>query len=259
MVTRRVSSRWKSRVSSQQKSTRTLSNADTPRPFPAETAVEALTDIWSILQAADAECFLAAGTLLGFYRNGGPLPHDRDIDIGVLRYSDGTPHIADILRAHPLISLRGGARRGDRYFALTHKGIAIDIFLYEETSCGIVCGFSENPGDIQWRFSPFDLAQVRYQGRDWRIPSPTDRHLSEVYGASWREPNLGFASAVSSPSLFRTDANARAYIGTARARRHLTAGDCAKAKALLDQSPLPFRGGVITAIERLCAYREHGT
>lgn len=213
-----------------------------PVPFRPDTAEEVLAEILDILSAAGAAAFLAGGTLLGFHRSGGPLAHDRDVDIGVIRNADGGPDIAAILRAHDRILLPKIARPGDRYFGVEHRGVAVDIFLYDEGGRHFTCGFSELPGDIQWRFTQFDITSAIYGRRSWPIPVAPERYLAETYGPAWQVPDKGFASAVSSPALYRTDAYVRAYYAASRARTALITGDASKARALIRQSPVPVPG-----------------
>lgn len=208
--------------------------------FEPAPATEALIGIRDLLAAAGVECFLMAGTLLGFHRDGGLLPHDRDVDIGVFRTPDGGPDIAGILRSAPGILLPRIARPGDRYFGLRHKGVAIDIFLHDRAGSHVLAGFSPMPGDIQWRFTGFGLAPARYAGQDWTVPSDPDRYLAESYGPGWQTPDPRFASAVSSPALFGVSPHACAYYAVMRAIRALTTGDTAKAAALIANSPVPL-------------------
>lgn len=203
-------------------------------------AAEAARDLIFLLGHHGADAFLAAGTLLGFVRQGGPLPHDRDIDIGIILRPGQTPDIAGLIRAHPQILLPRIARPGDRYFGIRFKGVAADIFLYEPHADGLVCGLGSQPGDIQWRFSGFRPVLQTFGGEAWPVPEDPARHLSETYGPGWKIPDRGFASAVRSPALFATDPFARAYYAAARAFRAWRAGDLHKAAALQRQSPVPF-------------------
>lgn len=206
--------------------------------FDPDAALAALADIYAILEAASVSAFLAAGTLLGFVRNGGPLPYDRDVDLGVLPAGDGGPDIARILREHPALMLSRAARPGDRYFALTHKSIGIDIFVYANDDDALTCGFSLNPGDIQWRFSAFDAVPRTFKDRSFRTPADVQRYLAETYGPEWRRADKGYASAISSPALSGVDDYARAFYSVARAERSLLLGDREKAEALISQSPI---------------------
>lgn len=215
-------------------------NAQTGRRFLPDAARSVLREITDLLSAAGAAPFLASGTLLGFHRDGAPLAHDRDIDIGVLRDPSGRPDIAGIIRCHPKLCLPRNSRPGDRYFGLMHKGIAVDIFVYDVRDEGATCGFSDLPGDIQWRFSRFGLCRTSYGGEVWQVPNSPGRYLTEAYGPGWQTPDKGFASAVSSPALHQTDGYARAYYAAMRAGGALRAGDAAKAEALMRQSPVPI-------------------
>lgn len=209
-------------------------------PFDPDRATRVLAEIQDILTAAGAQCFLAAGTLLGFHRSGGPLPHDRDIDIGVLREPGGGPDIAGILRTAPGILLPRIARPGDRYFGLMHKGVAVDIFVHDRQDPHTLFGFSRTQGDIQWRMTGFGLQAASYGGHAWFVPAHPERYLAELYGPAWQVPDSGFASAVSSPGLHETSPHARAFYAAMRAARALSAGDLEKAASLLVRSPVPL-------------------
>ncbi len=211
-----------------------------PGAFQPARAISVLIELREILAAAGVRSFLTAGTLLGSYRCGGPLPHDRDIDIGILRDGNGGPDIAGILRSRKDILLPRISRPGDRYFGITHRGIAADIFLYDRFEGHLQCGFSHLPGDIAWRFSPFSLTETDYGGQRWTIPDAPERYLAETYGPGWQIPDTGFASAVSSPALWQADPHARAFYAAIRAARALAAGDIPKAESLASQSPVPF-------------------
>tara|TARA_B100000614_G_scaffold260706_1_gene288288 strand:+ start:7931 stop:9319 length:1389 start_codon:yes stop_codon:yes gene_type:complete len=216
---------------------RSLPNTPKPSDFAPDAAMSAVAELSDILGSAGIECFLAAGTLLGMYREGRPLAHDRDADIGVMRGGD----VAGVIRSHPSLMLAHDARPGDRYFALSFRNVAIDIFVHDARNDHLVCGVSSTPGDIQWRFSPFRLKRIEIAGRIWRIPDNAERYLAESYGPGWRTPDKGFASAISSPALFGVSDHARGYYALTRAKKSLLIGDAVKARALLRQSPVRMR------------------
>ena len=219
----------------------------TPCPGPAQPrsgfrpdeAWRALLDLSDIFDACGLEFFLAAGTALGVVRSGGPLGHDRDIDIGVFRGPGSGPDIAGVLRSHPQLMMPASSRPGERYFPLFHRGIAFDIFVHDEACGTVTCGVSDQPGDIQWRFSRFSLQPFNAGGRTWKLPHPSGRYLAETYGPDWTIPDRGFASAISSPALSGVDIRVRAFYAAARARTALLSGDREKAVSLARQSPLP--------------------
>jgi len=205
--------------------------------FTPDRALAALLKLTRRLEAGGFRPFLAAGTLLGFVRSGGPLAHDRDIDIGLMHTASGAGDPVDFIRTHPDLLLPRSARQGDRYIGLTLDGIAADIFLFDATPDGLVCGFSGLPGDIQWRHAPFRLKTMRFGDHTFRIPDPASTYLAECYGPDWQMPNPGFASALRSPALHKTSPHAIAFTALVRARTCLLAGNARKASALLSQIP----------------------
>lgn len=217
--------------------------ADPPKPaqtaakFSPGAALEALSGIVAILEAAGLRPFLAAGTLLGMYRSGAPLPYDRDVDIGLLRTPDG-PDVCAVLQAHARVFLPRRARRGDRYVQVWMGGIGIDIFLHDAHEDALLCGLGSVPGDIQWRFSAFEPVPLPTGGRSWQVPAQTERYLAESYGPGWHRPDPHFASVLSSPALHQVDAAVRGCYAIWRAEKALRANDPAKSTALLTQSPL---------------------
>ena len=205
--------------------------------FEPERAMNVLLKLCSLLETAGFKPFPVAGTLLGLVRSGGLLPHDRDVDIGLMRGENGGKDPVDFIRAHPALLLPHSARPGDRYVGLAVDGIAADIFVFDRTPAGTVCGFSHLSGDIQWRHTSFLLRKERLGGYTFHIPDPAETYLAEFYGPDWRVPDLGFASALSSPALAGTSLHAIAYLALARVRNCQLAGNPEKAEALLQQLP----------------------
>lgn len=207
--------------------------------LPTDMARIVLGDLLALLANAGIAAFPVGGALLGLWRNGALMATDRDIDIGILRGPAGSPDLTDLILSNTRFRLSPTARPGDRYLALSCKTVAVDIFVYEPIQDHFLCGFSDVPGDIQWRFTPFALARASFDGLSCLVPAGTAQYLAECYGQSWHEPDPGFASAISSPALFGTDPHARAYYSLSRARQCLLAGDLQKARSLLHQSPIP--------------------
>jgi len=56
--------------------------------FNSGDAARALKDLQDVLAPGGIVTFLVSGTLLGFQRNGGFLPHDKDIDVGIFANQD---------------------------------------------------------------------------------------------------------------------------------------------------------------------------
>jgi hypothetical protein len=208
-----------------------------PNNFKPEIAIQAAKDVLTLLSAAGLNGFLTGGTLLGFVRSGAPLPYDRDIDIGILCDRHARPDITTILREHPSIQLARSARAGDRYIGLTLRQAAVDLFLYEAEGPYRLCGFSDHPGEIQWRFSGFGISRKTWQGASWCIPDDPDRLLSETYGRAWRKPDKDFSSVLLSPALYMTNPYTRTFYAAMRSLRLLRKGRHDKAISMMKQAP----------------------
>lgn len=215
-------------------------NRQGPPPFEPSRAASAFHALSKTLDKAGICHFLVGGTLLGVRRSGEPLAHDRDLDIGILRRPDNSPDMAAFLRHHPDIVFPRISRPGDRYFGVHFMGVGVDFFVYDERDEAMVCGLSNVPGDIQWRFSRFGICWKSYGASHWPVPSDPDLYLSETYGAGWQTPDKTFSSAVSSPALHQTAPYARAYYAAARAGSALQSGHRERAEALRLQSPISF-------------------
>ena len=61
---------------------------------------EELHKLMADLSRFDVQPFLNSGTLLGYYRDGRPIPHDDDFDLGVLVTGNSEEEVAQIGRAH---------------------------------------------------------------------------------------------------------------------------------------------------------------
>ena len=214
-------------------------NTSTAFPFRPNAALAALLEVKSAFEASGIEFFLAAGTLLGFLREGAPLAHDRDVDVGVLSNTITSEEVVSAILRHDQFSVAGDCNPGDRYISFFFKDIAIDLFVHNETDGFVYCGVTDNPGDVAWRFKAFDISYEEFDGVEWPVPSTAETYLEESYGPDWRTPDKGFASVISSPALHNVDDYARGYYSVNRARHCLLSGDSIKARALVAQSPVP--------------------
>ncbi|MCK5750931.1 MAG: hypothetical protein KAH44_32240, partial [Oricola sp.] len=213
---------YRSALKHQQWSLLTLQTRQTPggarRGFDPARATRAIEYLRMLFDAAGLKWFLAAGTLLGFMREGAPLDHDRDVDVGIIADGGAAARLERAIVESDAFLTPVSLQRRDRYVAMSSQGVGIDIFLYERDGRWLDCGFSRNDGDIAWRFSGFNVCEAQFSGMQFPIPDNPDLYLAETYG-NWRKPDKFFASAISSPALHNVDAAARAYVAAYRARK----------------------------------------
>lgn len=166
-------------------------------------ATRALTDLQSALAPTGLQPFLVSGTLLGYARCGDFLPHDKDIDVGILGW-EGQFDAIEALIASRLFAVGVRTLLGARTYHLPVRhlasGIHIDVFIYQEQDGHYVTGVQSAFGYLQtFAFSPFGLREVDFLGIRIHVPDDIERNLAENFG-DWRTPDPGYISHLESPS-----------------------------------------------------------
>jgi hypothetical protein len=163
-----------------------------------------------ILDRLHVPFWLDWGTLLGCVRGGDLIPHDNDIDIGILAET-WTPHLAQVLRdegllLHPTYCHSGPMDRflagmgpkaprgiGVRQASVPAGGAWMDICPYVAGAGRRLEGRSRywcsNTGYLEF---PSELVEnwqeVSFLGARFRIPADAPAYLMNIYGPSWTVP-----------------------------------------------------------------------
>jgi hypothetical protein len=178
-----------------------------PSGFNVLAAEDTLVAVNRLLRAKGLKPFLMSGTLLGYVRHGALLPHDKDIDLGLI----GWEHQFTIAQA----LLEAGHFRIDvaqlsgqnRFLMSAHdvrNGMAVDFFLFHDKGDHYLHGIDFDMGFTQnFRFSKFDLQEVEFLDNLFYVPDNADRNLTENYG-DWRTPATSYVVTVESPALCDT-------------------------------------------------------
>lgn len=170
----------------------------------AKSAAMALIEVQKTLGDTGIPFFLVAGTLLGCIRDKGPLPHDKDLDIGIIGEVSNSD-VVEALRANSDFTCPLFYSEDDINLSVSHNGtMGIDIFRHERTDNSIWFGFDRHPGCIKWRFTPFGFEQRTFFNAPFIIPDEPERYLRETYG-SWEKTDTGFSSVLSSPARYDVD------------------------------------------------------
>lgn len=178
--------------------------AEDKRDFDPEAAADTLRFVNATLRKKGLRPFLMSGTLLGYFRDGQIMPHDKDVDIGII----GWEHQYDVAQA---LADTGRFRidffelKGDRTFLFApkdiHNQVAIDIFFYHDKGDHFLHGINFNIGYLQnFRFSKFGLKETKFLGEQFWIPDNPVRNLQENYG-DWQKPLPGYVVSVESPGI----------------------------------------------------------
>jgi tetratricopeptide (TPR) repeat protein len=184
-----------------------------------KSAWETVRDVGDALEGAGIPHFFAAGTALGLVREGRPLRHDSDVDVGVLEEDWDREALQEVFRHHPSFQPRPVHPAIDK-IALRHRGgIPVDVFRFYRGD-----GRVWHDGTfVRWHNSPFDIQDLDLGGRRIPVPRPDDRYLTESYG-DWRRPDPGFDAFTDAPNAEITRSDYLDYYLTRRAYLTLTSG-----------------------------------
>lgn len=166
-----------------------------------------LQDLSSIFKKHGIPAFAAYGTLLGFVRDNGFIPHDEDIDIGVMPGEWSPQRVLRVLleeeqgfRVLFLFKFRGKVTE----FKVEYNQIPIDFFFYEQTDTEYVSPLyfftesvrypSPNANSMKLVYTPkFNgIEFINVLGCDFPVLSDSERILEALYGAGWRIPDKGW-------------------------------------------------------------------
>lgn len=175
-------------------------------------AHEAMSDWLEIFAAIQEKFFLISGTFLGAVRLGDFLPHDYDIDFGIMakdfNYDDFCENInkSDNFSIKNIAYISEKKIDGENYVTsrtnlglikIIHRsGINIDLFIHHDVDQVYLHGSSYHI----WRNSYFELSDYQI-GNVWmKGPADYDRYLTENYG-DWTTPKIDFNFIVDTPNL----------------------------------------------------------
>ena len=132
---------------------------------------------------SDKRYFLEAGTALGFYRDGGIIEWDTDVDFGML-YEDWNDAYIDQLADIGFALHKDYGDKG-RQLTFKYKGVKVDIFLFFRHQDKRVCTAYE-PKEF---FMPFPAEMIENTKivKGYPMPDPIEEYLTIRYG-DWRTP-----------------------------------------------------------------------
>ena len=154
-----------------------------------------IEDLREVLDSAGIRWFLAAGTALGIIRDGRPLDHDSDIDVGVFDQDWDRERIVQAFRAHPAFDFDLPHPHNPKLGLIHRAGAAIDLFRYYREG-----EFLYHDGVfVRWFNRPFELEEHQFGKKRVLVPANPEQYLTENYG-DWRTPDPEFDAFVEGPN-----------------------------------------------------------
>ena len=217
----------------------------TPSPVAHRSEHHGDLVIQTLIATADAfrdaglPFHLIGGTLLALYRDGTPFPHDKDIDLGVPFDVDRDAVYQALAGGFTPVLPKDDPRAvASRQWILgfTHQptGIGVDL-LFMHPHGDMVRLNMGWPDHIGTEMPAYGLEMLRWQDRDWPMPSPPERYLEGIYGPGWRKPERHYDTQVSNPSRTQESLPRAVTLGLMRLVEAVRAGQWAKADALGQQ------------------------
>lgn len=150
-----------------------------------------LVDAIDILQASGKRYWLNDGTLLGYYREGNILRHDKDFDFG-LKIEDVDMELVEaFIKERFQICWLWGKYQNNLQISFRRNGIPFDIFMFysdkEKNETYHYTHFRKG-GLFCYKYEPFTTTQVKWFGHDVMIPQDPEKHLVQKYGMLWSIP-----------------------------------------------------------------------
>jgi SAM-dependent methyltransferase/predicted nucleotidyltransferase len=146
------------------------------------------------------EAFFIFGTLLGAVREGGPIGHDSDVDLGYVSKHSNPEDVATELKEISFALIEADFRvHAHRHHLRINtrleegRWVGVDLFHFyfdEEDVLRSPYGVA-GVGEVA-RSDWGPLREVPFAGATGLMPSCPEKVLALLYGAGWREPQPGF-------------------------------------------------------------------
>ena len=171
-----------------------MSDADNnTRVMPRDTALNALVDVTSALEATGNRYWLSDGTLLGAVRENDFISYDYDIDLGVSAETFNPEFLKDTAqKGFSLLHTFGRVEDGLN-LTLERDGIRVDIFLYYKRGGNMYYSYFAQFSPAKARRFDCEYPSVKQErciflGHDFWIPKDAEKHLEIQYGPDWKVP-----------------------------------------------------------------------
>lgn len=167
-----------------------------------------LESVFTAIKDTGIICFCDFGTLLGFIREGMFIPHDNDIDLGVIGSEgfswdllDNALQVVGINLIHRY-SYKGVITEQTYRFK---DGLSVDFFLYEPTSIekmrtyvyykdhSLVYDTNEERSVKALVYPAFNNTKwIEINGYNVCVPEKPEYRLEAIYGKTWKIPNPNY-------------------------------------------------------------------
>ena len=181
-----------------------------------DEAQRAIADIANCFDRKGVKWFVVSGTFLGVIREGGFLPHDYDIDIGIMERDFDLDQVRGALALSNFCIkkidksfdyhfngkrfVRSGQKKITLIKVVHDSGLNIDLFVHFEEVVSNNIVYWHGSRYHRWDNTCFELEKYNLCGVPILGPKDFDRYLTENYG-DWRQPVYDFDFTTGTPNL----------------------------------------------------------
>ena len=175
-----------------------------------ETGKRGLLAIKNVLDELGVPFMLVAGTILGIYRDGDLLPHDKDVDLGLPWGIPRAELIHTVCKYNFACNYTEediNGEKGQWNISVVHipTGTTIDFFFLKPEGDVIVGGIHKNGKTLYTRQTNTGRMQIEYAGKTFWTFGKLDDCLCELYGAGWRTPQANYNTLILSETVYDPD------------------------------------------------------
>ncbi|MDE6978331.1 MAG: hypothetical protein K2O85_02035, partial [Helicobacter sp.] len=144
--------------------------------------------------------------ILGIYRDGDLLPHDKDVDLGLPWNVPRAELIHTVCKYNFACNYTEediAGEKGQWNISIVHvpTGTTIDFFFLKPESDKIVLGIHKNGKTLYGRQSNTGRMQIDYAGTTFWTFGKLDSYLGELYGEGWRTPQANYNTLILSETV----------------------------------------------------------
>lgn len=152
----------------------------------------------SVLKKSNEPFWLDFGTLLGYHRSGGIIPHDIDVDVAMMESSYESVKALKHQMPKGLRFYDTSKNHDGPKIFFSYKGYDFDVFFYEDHGDS-VRSFVEANWPNERQYIPKDLIlplkSDKFLGENITVPGNTQGYLELMYGylgtGGWRDQDTG--------------------------------------------------------------------
>lgn len=167
--------------------------------------VEVLADLFAVFKKHGIPGYVACGTMLGFVRDGGFMPHDDDIDVAILPGEWTPDRVLRTMLDEGFEYVLGLAYEGRLdELKLRWKGVPIDVFFYDDdgehfnSKVFYYLPEEKYPSDNANSVVVFPemrvekLTTIVVYGIAVSVPDPPETACADHFGPTWSVPQAGY-------------------------------------------------------------------